>query len=454
MTRSEQLFSFITRAESDGYDVRGFRDRVTESLDNAVALLRDLSHAPIRADWPYVEPDTLDEILAECDPSRVTKVDPEQAKERIRAAFLGSVCGCMLGKPVEFNPTLADLEALLTPIGEWPLNAYISSAASPGIQKHLGWVMGYWHQIYRDQMSFVMPDDDLNYSVLGMLLLEAHGADLTTEKVREAWSAHLPGGSTFGPEAMRIGEIALRRECGNNPYFDDAFVLLCGTSLRGGRHCGAQIRADAYGYACPGDPALAARLAYHDASLTHRGTGLYATMWTAAAIATAQGAPTDPLDVFRIANRHIPQRSRFHEDMVRAIDIVAQARDWRAGYEAIRAEWGTVKGSHCAVVEESATLINTLRFARRVDDGICIQVMQGNDTDSYGATAGSLLGAYLGPGLLDHTKWVAPFNDRLCLSLAWFYEPSLSAVAERMADLPRRLSQGDKTGTTYPVLTK
>jgi hypothetical protein len=39
-------------------------------------------------------------------------------------------------------------------------------------------------------------------------------------------------------------------------------------------YCGALIRADAYGYACPGRPALAAELAWRDASLTHRRTGI------------------------------------------------------------------------------------------------------------------------------------------------------------------------------------
>ena len=50
-------------------------------------------------------------------------------------------------------------------------------------------------------------------------------------------------------------------------------------------------------------------------------------------------------------------------------------------------------------------LINTLRFAQDVGDGICKQVSQGNDTDSYGATAGSILGAYFGPeGLEEHRR--------------------------------------------------
>ncbi|MBC7808745.1 MAG: ADP-ribosylglycohydrolase family protein [Akkermansiaceae bacterium] len=190
-------------------------------------------------------------------------------------------------------------------------------------------------------------------------------------------------------------------------------------------------------------------LTYRDAILTHRGTGVYATMWTAAAIAHALTAPEDPLDILRVANRYIPQRSRFHEAMETGLRLVEGAPDWRSAYDAIHSRLGDgVSGSHCCVYEESATLINTLKHARRVDEGICLQVMQGNDTDSYAATAGSLLGAYLGAGTLDEARWVAPFRDTLRTALAWFYEPSLSAIARRMGGLPRRLVSGETTGTT------
>ena len=81
-------------------------------------------------------------------------------------------------------------------------------------------------------------------------------------------------------------------------------------------------------------------------------------------------------------------------------------------------------------------LINTMKFANDVGDGICIQVSQGADTDSFGASAGSILGAYFGPGSLDR-KWILPFNDDIHSGMAWFFERSLSNLASRMGELPR-----------------
>jgi ADP-ribosylglycohydrolase len=91
---------------------------------------------------------------------------------------------------------------------------------------------------------------------------------------------------------------------------------------------------------------------------------------------------------------------------------------------------------HCHIHQEVATLVNTLRWASSVGHGISLQVSQGNDTDSYGATAGAILGTWFGPGHLDD-RWLAPFHDELHTLVAGWYEGSLSATADRVATLPR-----------------
>jgi hypothetical protein len=65
----------------------------------------------------------------------------------------------------------------------------------------------------------------------------------------------------------------------------------------------------------------------------------------------------------------------------------------------------------------------------------CCRPSRSCDTDSFGATCGSLLGAYFGPGRLDE-RWLRPFRDTIHLGLAQFYERSLSALAREMGRLP------------------
>ena len=113
--------------------------------------------------------------------------------------------------------------------------------------------------------------------------------------------------------------------------------------------------------------------------------------------------------------------------------MVRSAGDWLDGYEKIHAKYR--QHGHCQLYQECGQLINTARFAKDVAHAFCMQVSQGCDTDCFGEIAGSIAGAYFGPGHLDE-RWLAPFGDRLHTALAGFHEQSLAAVAERMSRLP------------------
>ena len=438
------LTQVIDDKQEQGHVTDGLKETladVPDSYDVLAVFAERLAILPRRDDWPYVEPNDWAGIAVESDPDRplgpLPGMPSGEASARIEAAFYGSVCGCILGKPLEFNPTLVRLQAILEGAGEWSLRDYVSER----VLDHGAPAMAFWNQTYRERLSYVMPDDDINYTVLGMLNLEQHGADFTQEQLKGLWLHHLTADATFGPERAFLVKAALDTlgERQGDPPLDEWVSVL----NPGDEQCGAMIRADAYGYACLGNPSLAAELAWRDASMTHRRTGIYGAIFAAAAVAAAP-AFRDPLDVFAVALQFVPQRSRFYAIASDSLDEVAAATDWLDGYARIHAKYGAY--GHCRVFQETGTLINTLRFAESVGDGICKQVMQGSDTDSYGATAGSILGAYFGPGHLEE-RWIAPFQDRFQTSLAWFRETSLSGLARRMGELPARI-RADPTTLT------
>ncbi len=433
----EQLHAVIADKRAQGHIVEGLDaelDALSESYDALAAFAHRLVDLPLRPDWPYVEPDSLDEIWAECDPDRplgaIAAVDLDDSARRIEAAFLGSVCGCVLGKPLEIRPTLAEIRAGLESIDEWPLDDYISERIAAALPRPLH---RSWAEAVRERITYVAPDDDINYTIMGMLLLEQHGLELSTEHIRDAWVRHLPLGTTFGPERTLLLKAGMSTLTGGDPGAWNEWVTLLNPR---NELCGAAIRADAYGYACPGRPALAAELAWRDASWSHRRTGIYSTMFLAAAIACAQ-VMDDRFAIVETALKFVPRRSRFYTITADCLAEVKQAGDWLDGYGRIHAKYA--EHGHCQIYQEVGTLINTFRFAHSVGDGICIQVSQGNDTDSFGATCGSLLGAYFGPGHLDE-RWLRPFNDEIHTALALFYERSLSVLARRMGALPRRIA--------------
>ena len=276
----------------------------------------------------------------------------------------------------------------------------------------------------RERIAHVPEDDDLGYTALATVLLERHGADFTHDDLRRLWLLNLPVAATFGPERTALLSAGLASLTGGDPTV--------GPLNPADEHCGALIRADAYGYARPGDPVGAAVLAHRDATLTHRRTGVYAAMWVAAAVATALVAD-DWEDVALTAARVVPARSRLRAVLDESLGQVRAADDWLDAYDRIHGRYAMY--SHCRVVQEMGTLLSTLRFARGATDGIGLQVCTGNDTDSFGATAGSLLGALHGAAGFDADHWLGRFGDRIHLALATTHDDSIASWGRRMAAL-------------------
>ena len=304
-TFRQSIRQCITVAHAEGHDVARLREEfasVADSYDALNVFAHRLAAAPLRADWPYVEPDDLGSIWVECDPSRPTgavkKISAADAAARAETAFMSSVCGCVLGKPVEVNPTLADIRTALEALGDWPLRDYFSNKLNCAAKATGTSSMA---ETCRENIRYVAPDDDINYTILGMLNLEKNGLAFTHDQLRELWLQHQSIAMTWGPERAILARAGLHHwgwEMGSNPPVD--IVEWTQVINPFGEWCGALIRADAYGYTCPGLPALAAELAFRDASFTHRRTGVYGTMFIAAAIAAAFVAD-DPVQPFEIA---------------------------------------------------------------------------------------------------------------------------------------------------------
>jgi ADP-ribosylglycohydrolase len=442
---SELLLRILPERVDQGADIDAatFSRRIesaARSYDALFELALELRAPPTRSDWPYVEPLEWTDLVAESEHLRPGQPwhqpDLSRAAERARTAFLGSVCGCMLGKPIEVDPTLAEIRAAAEATGEWPISDYISRSCVSA----LGRAHESAAQTVRESIVSVVADDDIHYTMIGMRVLEDAGPGFSNTDICRLWTANIPPAWCWGPErtALLTDGIAGHHIFTTADPGESRDVLFLNP---GDESCGALIRVDAYGYACPGNPDLAAWLAWKDASFTHIKTGVYGAMFVAALIALCHSADAslrggERLTLIEEALRRVPSNTRFAAVVRDALDGVAAAPDWLAGYAAVHGKYREY--SHCRVYQEIGTLINTLRFARSVDHGFCLQVSQGNDTDSFGATAGSVLGALFGPDYLAE-RWLQPFGNLLHHALADFHEYKLDAVAERMARLPERV---------------
>ena len=224
-------------------------------------------------EFPYSEPDALEEIQSQRPHSRpeLAPLPVEQLQQKMLGAWTGRAAGCMLGKPVE-GWDRDRIRELLEFCGEYPLSDYFP--AVPPNDRGVGYGRDA-RGLLRGSIDGALRDDDTDYPILGLKILEAHGKAFTPQQVAQACLQHLPFGCVYTAERMAYRNfvngiwppVSARH---HNPYRE---------------WIGAQIRADVWGYVCPGAPEEAAALAHKDACTSHTRNGIYGEMWAAAMVA-------------------------------------------------------------------------------------------------------------------------------------------------------------------------
>ena len=243
-------------------------------------------------------------------------------------------------------------------------------------------------------------DDDMDFTVLGLLALERKGAALTSRTIANTWGAQMPFGLTYTAEKVAYRNFALGIWPPHSALFRNPFR----------EWIGAQIRADIFGYVMPGQPEKAAELAFRDASISHDKNGIYGEMFVAAMIAAAF-VYDDVDDIVAAGLGEIPANCRLAE-CVRDTQTWCKAEaDWEATWQRVSDQYGKYHGVH--TINHAALVVMGLYYGSDdFEKGIIVTVRGGWDTDCTGATVGSILGARMGAKALAD-KWVGGFNVRL-----------------------------------------
>ena len=346
--------------------------------------------------------------------------------EGIRGAWIGRISGCLLGKPVEvlsFREGREGVESYLRRAGALPLRDYV-----PLVEGTLVAELG--RASCRGHISRAEPDDDINYTILALLLLEDRGADLGTEDVARAWLRLLPAGTTWTAEreAYRVllDNMADEFVNGAPPGFD---LALCAENDYN-EWIGAQIRADLYGWVCPGRPALAADLARRDAALSHRGEGVHGAAFVAA-LGAAIPMSHDLAEAIETALRFIPGDSRA-ASAVRFGRGLAGADD---AVDRLHAEYPELSPVH--TLNNLALVVWALcSFEDDFSAAIGNAVSAGWDTDCNGATVGGLLGL---TGKPIPESWTRPWQGRVGVSLAGYSELAIDELVDRTVAVAKAL---------------
>lgn len=423
----------------EGRDLSTVRDLFSEvlSLDledrtnqpAAEALLDATIQLPMRVDYSYYEPSDLEGIRA-ARPAGVKlpsfTLNDSELEDKVYGAWTGRCVGCLLGKPVEGWQT-EKMWGYLKDSGRYPLSDFFIYGVDADIRKKYELNEG---ACFGDKVDYMPEDDDTNYTTTGLAIMKRHGRDFTPEDVANFWMNEIPLFHVCTAERIAYRNFALliappESATFRNPYRE---------------WIGAQIRADFWGYAAPGNPQLAAEFAWRDACISHVKNGIYGEMWAAAMIAAAF-VTSDIPTIIRAGLAQVPENSRLAERVNQVLDWYSSGLDYDSAVTKLHTIWNEKTGhGWChtisnAMIVAIALLWGEMDFAK----SICRSVQPGFDTDCNGATVGSVMGIVSGRKAMP-SYWADHIKDTLYTGVTGYHQVKLNDITRDSLEIIRKVN--------------
>lgn len=427
---SDRIKYELQQREEEGNYVTVFRNEWNEIQNSDIDesgkkiilenLYKKIENYPFVVENEFNEPSEWYKIIQICNlkADSLPSFDAKIIDDKILGGWLGRSAGCLLGKPIE-KTSRSGIKELLSSNNTWPIKDYITGIGIPEslLQKY-PWNKHSGKESLKENIESMTEDDDMNYPMINLSVYEKYGQEFLSENIMQTWMENLPVLSTFTAERVAYAntidgfnppETALIK----NPYRE---------------WIGAQIRADFWGWISPDQPFRAAEFACRDAKLSHVRNGIYGEMFFASAIALAF-RHNDVREIIIRSLNIIPPKSRFTSAINYVLSLPVEIKPWEETVDLLYDKFGKYHWVH--TINNAALVVAALLSAKNdFETAICNVVMGGWDTDSNGATIGSIMGTMIGAKNLPN-KWIDPLQNRIRSSLKGFDNSSLTELAKR-----------------------
>jgi ADP-ribosylglycohydrolase len=437
---ADALRTELAQSKDEGKNVSHLEEKIKEieqmKLEDtkrekyAIELFDLMSNIPVNAEYNYIEPSSLEDIkearsqFGKSLSDSVKEIDKEILYDKIYGAWLGRCCGCLLGKPIE-SWSRERIVGLLKETDNYPIKYYISSEISENlIKKYEVPLDAAWI----NKVEFAPEDDDTNYTLIGLKLIETFGTDFTPEDVADIWLNNLP-----------VLHLCTAERVAYRNFLNFIMPPLSASYRNPYREwIGAQIRADFFGFINPGNPELAAEMAWRDASISHVKNGIYGEMFVAAMLSTAF-IKSNIEEIIQIGLSQIPEKSRLFEEVNTLLSWKSDSIACEEAVERVHKKYNE-KDDHdwCHTISNALIVCIGLLYGELdFEKSLGIAVAAGFDTDCNGATIGSIVGAIQGAQALPE-KWIKPLNNKLKSGVDGFGLVEISDIARRTLDIAKK----------------
>lgn len=310
--------------------------------------------------------------------------DSEAFYDKIYAGWVAQIVGAAVGTAVE---------------------GYTAGA----IQKAFGEINGY----VRKPSTY---NDDITYEIAFLDAFGKYGYGITSVQIAEAWISLIPSGWSAEDIALKnIGMGIYPPESGYrcNPWRE---------------WIGAQMRAAICGMAAPGNPALAAELAFRDGVVSHHNNGVIGGVFNAVMCSMAF-CESDMRAIVRKAIDMVPEDSEYYAVVRFAWEQCEKADDHRAAWKACEERYNRYNWIH-AYPNAAAEVVALYFCGNDFDTCLNIITMAGQDADCNAAQIMTLFGLAYGLGCIG-SRWRDPLRDELQSYVRGYEKTTITAIAKQ-----------------------
>lgn len=387
-----------------GYDVREAEAMIEEGRElartkNDIALyrhtcrlLKTLYDSPKKEDhehWKYTEYNSFEQYAASVRFPEYAPYDPdrEELYDKIYAGWIAQVCAGAIGTAIEGYHTKALEEVYGT------IDRYIKDPE--------------------------MYNDDLTFELAFLETFIRKGYDLTAADVAEDWAARLP--FAFTAEGIALKNIKNGIYPPESGKFRNPFRELIGAQMRGG----------ICGMAAPGNPYLAAKLAYEDAIVSHHNNGVLGEIFNAVMVSLAF-IKKDMRGICREGIDLMPKDSEYYAVVDYAWKACEKYDNWRDAWLDCDEKYKEYCWIH-AYPNACAEVVALYFCENDYDRLVNLIAMCGLDSDCNAAQVANILAVAQGKECIDE-KWTYPIGDYMETYVRGMEIVKFRVLAEKTVD--------------------
>lgn len=288
-------------------------------------------------------------------------IDTEKFRDQIKASWMSQLIGAAFGTMVE-------------------------GYTSENLYKAYGEVRDY----LRKPGTY---NDDITYELAFLSAFQKYGYEVTSEQIAMEWIGLIPSGWSAEEMALRNLRIGIMPpESGTymNPFSE---------------WIGVQMRSGICGMAAPGDPYMAAKLAWTDGEVSHENNGILGGVFNAVMTSLAF-VETDVRRIVEMAIEMMPKDSEYYSVVKFAYDCCQKYDDWKDALADCYEKYKTYNWIH-AYPNACCEVIALWYGNGSYEETLMIITMSGYDVDCNAAMILPVLGIMQGMRIIP-TKLIHP----------------------------------------------